>query len=74
MIDLSGLSYIRLENLEIASDEGAWFRDGIEALSGPLNHAVFKDLYIHNLDEFGINIEDVNDLQILGYRSIGWAN
>lgn len=65
-IDLSGKSYIRLENLEIASDDGSWFRDGIEALGGPLNHAVFKDIYIHNMDEFGINIGDVNDLQIIG--------
>ncbi len=67
-IDLSGKSYIRLENLEISSDGGSWFRDGIEALGGPLNHAVFKDLYIHNMDEFGVNIGDANDLQILGCR------
>jgi len=67
-IDLSGVSYIRLENLEIASDGGAWFREGINATGGPLNHAVFKDLYIHNLDEFGIDIGDVNDLQILNCR------
>lgn len=77
-IDLSGVSYIRLENLEITSDGGAWFREGINATSGPLNHAVLADLYIHHLDEFGIDIGDANDLQILdcritycGFGSIG---
>lgn len=64
-IDLSGKSYIRIENLEITSDNGAQFRDGIEALNGPASHIVLKDLYIHHLDEFGINMADVNDLKII---------
>ena len=67
-IDLSGKSYIRIENLEITSDSGAWFREGINATGGPLNHAVFRDLHIHHLDEFGIDIGDANDLQILNCR------
>lgn len=77
-IDLSGGSYIRIENLEITSDNGAQFRDGIEALNGPVDHIVLKDLYIHHVDEFGINIADVNDLKIVncsithaGFGSIG---
>jgi len=77
-IDLSGKSYIRIENLEITSDNGALFRDGIEALGGPVSHVILKDLYIHHVDEFGINIADANDLQIIncsitycGFGSIG---
>jgi len=77
-IDLSGKSYIKIENLEITSDNGALFRDGIEALGGPVNHVILKDLYIHHVDEFGINIADANDLQIIncsitycGFGSIG---
>ncbi|MEM0268529.1 MAG: right-handed parallel beta-helix repeat-containing protein [Candidatus Korarchaeum sp.] len=77
-IDLSGRSYIRIENLEITSDNGAQFRDGIEALNGPAEHIILEDLYIHHVDEFGINIADCNDLKILncsithaGFGSIG---
>ncbi|MEO0157140.1 MAG: right-handed parallel beta-helix repeat-containing protein [candidate division WOR-3 bacterium] len=77
-VDLSGKSYIRLENLEITSDRGAWFREGINATGGPLAHAVLKDLYIHHIDEFGIDIGDAKDLQIIncqithcGFGAIG---
>ncbi len=77
-IDISGKSYIRIENLEITSDNGAQFRDGIEALGGPVNHIILKNLYIHHIDEMGINIGDANDLQIIncsitycGFGSIG---
>jgi hypothetical protein len=67
-IDISGKSYIRIENLEITSEHGEWFREGINATGGPLNHAIFKDLYIHHMDEFGIDIGDAEDLQILNCR------
>ncbi len=77
-IDISGRSYIRIENLEITSDDGAQFRDGIEALGGPVSHIVLKDLYIHHIDEMGINMADVEDLKIIncsitycGFGSIG---
>ncbi len=77
-IDLSGKSYVRIENLEITSDEGAQFRDGIEALGGPVSHVVLKDLHIHHVDEMGINIADAEDLKIIncsithcGFGSIG---
>ncbi|MFA5174935.1 MAG: choice-of-anchor Q domain-containing protein [Patescibacteria group bacterium] len=63
-IDLSNKNYIDIENLEITSDNGALFRDGVEAVNGPANHIVLKNLYIHHLDEFGVNIGDVNDLKI----------
>ena len=72
-VDLSGCSYVRIENLEITSDDRAsgearYFRDGIEILGRPASHIVLKDLYIHHLDEFGMNFQDVEDLQILDCR------
>jgi hypothetical protein len=67
-LDLSGVSYLRLENLEIESDGGAWFREGIQAYDGPLNHIVLRDLYIHNVDEMGIDVADAQDLQIINCR------
>jgi hypothetical protein len=72
-IDLSGKSYVRIENLEITHDaraegEKRHFQDGVEMLEGPGSHIVLKDLYIHHIDEFGINIQDVEDLKVIGCR------
>jgi len=72
-INLSGVSYVRIENLEITHDEQAngekaWFREGVEILGAPSSHLILKDLYIHHVDEFGMNIQDVDDLQILDTR------
>ncbi len=72
-IDLSGVQYVRVENLEITHDdtatgEAAWFRDGVEILGAPSAHIVLRDLTIHHIDEFGINIQDVEDLQIVNCR------
>ena len=66
-IDLSGTQYVWVENLEIthdaaASGEAAFFRDGIEILGRPAAHIVLRHLYIHHLDEFGLNFQDVEDL------------
>jgi hypothetical protein len=82
-IDLSGASYVRVVNLEITHDpeangEGLYFRDGIEAMERPASHIVLEDLYIHHLDEFGLDFQDVDDLQIFncqieycGFGAIG---
>lgn len=72
-INLSGAQYVRVENLEITHDntvsgEAAYFRDGVEILGAPSAHIVLKDLYIHHIDEFGMNIQDVEDLQIINCR------
>jgi len=72
-INLSGVQYVRIANLEITHDdqaqgEAAWFREGVEILGAPSAHIILQDLYIHNLDEFGMNIQDVEDLQILNTR------
>jgi hypothetical protein len=65
-VDLSGCSYVRIENLEITSDNGALFRDGVEILGEPADHIVLSKLHIHHIDEFGINVQDVEDLLIEG--------
>ncbi|MEZ0396682.1 MAG: right-handed parallel beta-helix repeat-containing protein [Anaerolineales bacterium] len=72
-VNLAGVSYVRLENLEITHDdsargEAAWFRDGLQILGAPASHIVLQGLYIHHVDEFGMNIQDVEDLQILDCR------
>ncbi|MBK5093881.1 MAG: right-handed parallel beta-helix repeat-containing protein, partial [Actinobacteria bacterium] len=64
-VDISNTSYIRIENLEITSDNGAKFRGGVEASGGPANHVVLEDLYIHHIDDFGVNIGDVSDFKII---------
>jgi hypothetical protein len=71
-------SYLRVENLEITSDNGAWFRTGLGQSGEALSHIVLKDLYIHHIDEGGIDIADVSDLTIqncvityTGFGSIG---
>ncbi len=61
--ELSGTSYLRLENLEIRSDGTNPFRGGISAWD-PAEHIVLLDLHIHHLDEMGINMKDVQDLRI----------
>ncbi len=72
-IDLGGAQYVRIQNLEITHDdqaqgEACWFRDGVEILGAPAAHIVLQDLYIHHIDEFGMNLQDVEDLQILNCR------
>ncbi len=73
-VDLSGLSYVRLENLEITHDAAAsgtdlYFRDGIEISGTPAaSHIVLQDLYVHHIDEMGLNIQDVNYLQVINCR------
>lgn len=71
-------SYLRVENLEITSDDGAWFRTGLGQSGAALSHIILKDLYIHHIDEGGIDIADVTDLTIqncvivyTGFGSIG---
>lgn len=72
-VDLSGKSYVRLENLEITHDDQAtgmtaWFRTGINITGAPASHIVLKDLYVHHIDEGGLDIQDVDDVQVLDSR------
>ncbi len=66
--DISNCQYLRIENFEITSNQGRKFREGISGTGGPVEHIVLKDLNIHHLDEFGIDIGDANDLQVLNCR------
>jgi len=63
-IEISGKSYVKIENLEITSDNGAPFRGGVEGSGDPIQHVILKDLYIHHIDEFGIDFRDIDDLTI----------
>ncbi|MFH1177632.1 MAG: right-handed parallel beta-helix repeat-containing protein [Acidobacteriota bacterium] len=70
---LDGVSYLRIENLEITHDaqaegEAAYFRSGIVASGQPCSHIVLSDLFIHHLDEGALDARDVDDLQVLGCR------
>lgn len=76
--NIADAHYAWIDNLEITSDNGAQFRNGIEGVSGLVNHVILSNLYIHNVDEYGINIADTDDLKILdsqivytGYGSVG---
>jgi hypothetical protein len=63
-VDISGKSYLRFENLEITSDDGAPFRGGIAGAGGPVEHVILDGLYIHHLDEGAVDFADVNDLVV----------
>lgn len=76
-IELSDQSNILIENLEITSDYGADFREGVSA-SGFCETITLRDLHIHHMDEFGIDFQDVNKLDIVdceilycGFGAIG---
>jgi len=68
-IDLGGKSNIHLVNLEITHDptgEAVYFREGISIVGSPESYnLIFDNLYIHYVDEFGIDAQDVNGLQLL---------
>ncbi len=76
--DLSGCQYLRIENLEITSTGEHRFREGFSGTAAPVAHLELRNLKIHHLDEFGIDIGDALDLQIVncsitycGFGSIG---
>ena len=70
-IDLGGKSHIRIENIEITHDSAAignatHFRDGILIVGSPESHdLVLDNLYIHHIDEYGIDAQDVDGLRLL---------
>lgn len=61
-------SYSIIENLEITSRSGARFRDGILQVDKEVKNVVLKNLFIHHIDEFGINIADIDNLTIDGCK------
>ncbi len=66
--DISNCQYVRIVNLEITSNNGKEFREAISGTGGPVNHIILKDLYIHHIDEFAIDIGDANDLQLINCK------
>lgn len=71
--DLSGKNYIWIENLEIThndnlSGDGKFFRDGIVISGNKSTNIVLKNLYIHHIDEFGLNFQDIDSLKLLDSR------
>lgn len=80
---LNGASCVRIENLEIthddeASGDGRLCRDGIQAFDQPIRHVVLYNLHIHHVDEFGLNMQDAEDVSIVdcqieycGFGAIG---
>ncbi len=65
-IILSDVRYIRIENIEITSFEGGFFRDAINATSEKIENIEIRDMYVHHIDEFGLNIKDVFGIVIDG--------
>ena len=75
VIDISGKSYIRIENLEISSMIDSPYsnglREGIEAggstgaVEGKISNIVLKDLIIHHTEETGINFcGNIKNIQV----------
>lgn len=76
-IELSDKSNICIDNLEITSDGGAPFREGVSA-SGQCEQIWLEDIYIHHMDEFGVDFQDVQymtaencDILYCGFGAIG---
>jgi hypothetical protein len=57
--------YIMIQNIEITSDNGAQFQDGISGYGHGMNHVILQDLYIHHVDGMGIDVANPNDLKII---------
>ena len=78
MIILDGISYVTLSDMALTNNDLGWVRDGICGVNESISHLTLKNLYIHHIDEFGINFKDVQDLEIdnctityCGFGSIG---
>lgn len=68
-IDLSGLDYITVQNLELTHDpdvsgSSTYVRDGIAIGGSPSSNITLKDLYIHHIDQFGLNFQDIDNLLV----------
>ncbi|MBN2202375.1 right-handed parallel beta-helix repeat-containing protein [bacterium] len=57
-------SYLRLEFLEITSDWGAFFRDGLNGTDRPLRCVTLSGVHVHHIDEMGLDIRDVDSLTV----------
>ena len=67
-IQLDGVHYIKIENLEITHNSDASdvrFRCGITGGYDPVSNIIMKDMQIHHIDEGGIDLRDVDGLEII---------
>lgn len=62
--DLGGCRFVRLENLEITSDGGSWFRAGVSMTDGVAKNIVLSNLTIHHVDDMGIDIGDARNVLV----------
>ncbi len=72
VIDLSNSSFIKLENLEITNKNKGLVRDGIEIMGNNVKNIILKNLYIHHIDEFGIDVQDINKM-VLEYSRVEYC-
>jgi hypothetical protein len=59
-------SYLRIENIEITSDGGAFFRDGLNGTDRPLRRIHLSGLRVHHIDGMGLDVRDVDSLFVEG--------
>jgi len=64
MIDLSGKHHLEIYDLELTHHNEAYARDGINGTAAPCSDIILRNLHIHHLDEFGINLRDVQNMLV----------
>ena len=65
IIDLSGKSNLRIENLEFTNDEGSVVQNAIRVVGGVVQNLIFKDLFIHHIDGNGILMSDAYGIELI---------
>lgn len=67
-INLENASYIRIQNIEITSASGQIIRDGIMGVEHDIKNVIIENIYIHHINEYGMNIGDISSIQIINSR------
>lgn len=75
IVDLQNVNYLKIENIEFTHDDGALVIDCIDGIWAAQNNIVLKNLYIHHVDQYGVNLRTINQLYILNCRIeyCGWG-
>lgn len=68
-IDLAGKKFVKVANIEITHDTAAtgddvWFSDGITVQGKIAMDIALENLYIHHVDNRGLNIQDADRLTV----------
>ncbi|MFA6431090.1 MAG: right-handed parallel beta-helix repeat-containing protein [Candidatus Margulisiibacteriota bacterium] len=70
-INISNANYLKIENLEITNNNDNT-RDGINGVytsgNGTINQIILKNIYIHHIDMYGVDIRDIDGLYITNCR------